>query len=221
MFLHRASQPGMPTTRRPLHAALFALHAAALLSPSATPPSPTITLPPPTATTPLPTATRPPRAALPAGVLFMSKRLREAATNSSRKGGPLLSFEVEPASFGALSLSAEGEHTDDDAPRLKIKRASDGTVEVSVRPASIRARDMGSLAWTWLREVQGGWDGGSRAATVQCVFVRPAFITACGASGGVTGWERGRTPATARCNWWGHVRGQCEGSTKHAFVGMK
>lgn len=218
MLLHRAWLLGMPTTRRPLHAALFALHAAPLLSP----PSPTITLPPPTATSPLPTATRPPRTALPAGVLFMSKRLREAATNSSRKGGPLLSFEVEPASFGALSLSAEGEHTDDDAPRLKIKRASDGTVEVSVRPASIRARDMGSLAWTWLREVQGGWDGGSRAATAQCAVVRPACVCVGGACGGATGWGGGRMPAMEHCNWWGYVRGQCEGSTKlHALVEMK
>jgi len=74
------------------------------------------------------------------GILFMSQKLREMAENSTKNGRlPLLSFEIEPASHGSLSITSSEEgpqssHGESAAPRLKIKKGNDATVELSVRP---------------------------------------------------------------------------------------
>jgi len=70
------------------------------------------------------------------GILYMSKLLREAALNSS-SGLPLLSFEVEAAQPGMLTVMSAGELADDVAPRLKVKKGRDGLVELSARPGQI------------------------------------------------------------------------------------
>lgn len=77
------------------------------------------------------------------GVLFMAKSLQELANNVS--GLPLLSFEVEPASLGSLSISSEdalpggGEV----APKLKVKKNRDQSIELSLRPVSDMRRRIG------------------------------------------------------------------------------
>ena len=73
-----------------------------------------------------------------AGVLFMSKKLQEMADNATGKGLPILSFEVEPASHGSLCITAAEAHLGggEAAPRLKVKRGKDASIELSVRPVS-------------------------------------------------------------------------------------
>jgi hypothetical protein len=68
------------------------------------------------------------------GLLYMSKKLADMATNATSTGLPLLSFDVEPVALGSLSIVAAGQHIDDEAPRLKAKRGKAGTVELSLHP---------------------------------------------------------------------------------------
>ncbi|GAX80708.1 hypothetical protein CEUSTIGMA_g8143.t1 [Chlamydomonas eustigma] len=88
------------------------------------------------------------------GILFMSQQLRGLASNSSDMGAlPLLSFDVEPVSHGALSLSSEGELVGEES-RLKVKKLKSATIELSPRlgrqlAAANQAFNLGSLTHVW------------------------------------------------------------------------
>ncbi|KAG2429832.1 hypothetical protein HXX76_010614 [Chlamydomonas incerta] len=85
------------------------------------------------------------------GIMFLASRLREAAveaaTNASLRAGgqapppPLLAFDVETVAPGSLRLTSAPqlppELATEPAPRLRVRRAAGGTVELSLRQGQL------------------------------------------------------------------------------------
>lgn len=82
------------------------------------------------------------------GILYLATKLRGMAVNSSL---PLLSFEVVPAFPGGLVVMSSPQFYHEAAPRLKVKKLKDGTVELTMRPDQVSTGppNLAALAHTW------------------------------------------------------------------------